>query len=699
MQKLYRTYNEIEKNANLSNLEKEKLAPLWHSPQTAHIQITLDGDGKFLGARVLNDKPIIMLPVTESSEGRTSGLAPHALADSLQYIAKDLGLTYQKEVITEIEGKNGKKKKTKSKHEDLIFNLYTEQLDKWCAAIDNKKVLSIQKYVHKGTVLADLIKEKVIPVDDNGELLTNWIERENKDKQKPELFNVLTKEQGKFEIRKALVVWSVQIPGDFVPETCKDKEVQKSWGNYYQQTLKSQFCTITGNEQKIRESHPAKLLYSGDKAKLISSNDKEGFTYLGRFEEANQATTISAEVSHKAHAALRWLIDRQTTARNNEQVTVAWAISGKPIPSPMKDISTELDWTDIDNWDISAVENPDEAAVQRLPENSEASPDWSVNIGRAAAQIIKKKLHGYQAELKAHEQISLIILDSATPGRMALTYYQEFLPADYFANLDAWIDDFSWYQRYSIEQPNAKKSDKKKTLWAFVPPSPYSIAEAVYGKSLSDTLKKQLYARLLPVIAGGTSVPIPEDLVRQSFQAACNPNGCENWEWQRNIGVACALYKGWRARHYDLSQRRTYPMSLDTENRSRDYLYGRLIAQAESMEWYALYLQNGKKTPTRATNAERYFQQFAQRPYSTWRNLASEKLVPYQNYLTSQGKDFYKQAIGEIMELFQRDDYVCDDKLSGEFLLGYHCQKMENAREIAKRKAAKVSKAKLTETN
>ena len=699
MQKLYRTYNEIEKNANLSNLEKEKLAPLWHSPQTAHIQITLDGDGKFLGARVLNDKPIIMLPVTESSEGRTSGLAPHALADSLQYIAKDLGLTYQKEVITEIEGKNGKKKKTKSKHEDLIFNLYTEQLDKWCAAIDNKKVLSIQKYVHKGTVLADLIKEKVIPVDDNGELLTNWIERENKDKQKPELFNVLTKEQGKFEIRKALVVWSVQIPGDFVPETCKDKEVQKSWGNYYQQTLKSQFCTITGNEQKIRESHPAKLLYSGDKAKLISSNDKEGFTYLGRFEEANQATTISAEVSHKAHAALRWLIDRQTTARNNEQVTVAWAISGKPIPSPMKDISTELDWTDIDNWDISAVENPDEAAVQRLPENSEASPDWSVNIGRAAAQIIKKKLHGYQAELKAHEQISLIILDSATPGRMALTYYQEFLPADYFANLDAWIDDFSWYQRYSIEQPNAKKSDKKKTLWAFVPPSPYSIAEAVYGKSLSDTLKKQLYARLLPVIAGGTSVPIPEDLVRQSFQAACNPNGCENWEWQRNIGVACALYKGWRARHYDLSQRRTYPMSLDTENRSRDYLYGRLIAQAESMEWYALYLQNGKKTPTRATNAERYFQQFAQRPYSTWRNLSSEKLVPYQNYLTSQGKDFYKQAIGEIMELFQRDDYVCDDKLSGEFLLGYHCQKMENAREIAKRKAAKVSKAKLTETN
>ena len=682
MQKLYRTYNEIEKNLNLSDSEKEKLAPLWHSPQTAHIQITLDGDGKFLGARVLTDKPIIMLPVTESSEGRTSGLAPHALADSLQYIAKDLGLIYQKEVITEIEGKNGKKKKTKSKHEDLIFNLYAEQLDKWCAAIDNKKVLAIQKYVHKGTVLADLIKEKVIPVNDNGELLTNWIERENKDKPKPELFNVLTKEEGKFEIRKALVVWSVQIPGNFVPETWKDKEVQKSWGNYYQQTLKSQFCTITGNEQKIRESHPAKLLYSGDKAKLISSNDKEGFTYLGRFEEANQATTISAEVSHKAHAALRWLIDRQTTARNNEQVTVAWAISGKPILSPMKDISAELNWANMDNWDISAVENPDEFSSQTSSE--QPSPDWSVNIGRAAAQIIKKKLHGYQAELKAHEQISLIMLDSATPGRMALTYYQEFLPADYFANLDAWIDDFSWYQRYSIEQPNAKKSDKKKTLWAFVPPSPYSIAEAMYGKSLSDTLKKQLYARLLPVIAGGTSVPIPEDLVRQSFQAACNPNGCENWEWQRNIGVACALYKGWRARHHDLSQRRTYLMSLDTQNRSRDYLYGRLLAVAENTESYALYLAGEK----RATTAERYMQRFAEHPFATWLNIELA-LKPYQERLRNNGKDTGAQAIGEIMELFATDDFTCDDKLSGEFLLGYHCQKMEIARRIAEFSANK----------
>ena len=314
-----------------------------------------------------------------------------------------------------------------------------------------------------------------------------------------------------------------------------------------------------------------------------------------------------------------------------------------------------------------------------------------MNIGQQAAAIIKKKLHGCKKALQEHEQISLLMLDSATPGRMALSYYQEFLPADYFANLDAWIDDFSWYQRHSIEKPNGKKTDKQ-TIWAFVPPSPAVIGYAVYGQALSDTLKKQLYARLLPVIAGGKNVPIPYDLVQQSFQTACNPNGSEHWEWERNIGVACALYKGWRARHHDLSQRRTYPMSLDTENRSRDYLYGRLLAIAENIESYALYLAEEK----RATTAERYMQRFAEHPFATWRNIELA-LKPYQDRLRSRGKDTGTQAIGEIMELFQGNDFICDEKLSGEFLLGYHCQKMEINRQIAERKAAKQKKTETAE--
>lgn len=667
MQKLYRTYEAAEKNSNL--LDLDKLAPLWHSPQTAHIQISLDGEGNFLSAKVLTDKPIVMLPVTESSEGRTSGLAPHALADSLQYIARDLGLTYSKEEVKEIEGKNGKKKKVKTKKEDLIFNLYIEQLDKWCLDTVNPKVLAIQKYLHKGSVLEDLIKEKIIPTDANGNLLDNWIEKENKGQVKPELFNVLTKEQGKFEIRKALVIWSVEIPKDLVSATWEDKSVQQDWGRYYQSTLNSQFCIITGNEKKTRESHPAKLTYTGDKAKLVSSNDKEGYTYRGRFETANQASSISAEVSHKSHAALRWLIARQGI-RNGDQVTVAWAIGAEALPSPLQD-----------NYDYLDDDADDGQSVEAASDGQKSSKNWSENIGRTAAAIIKKKLHGYRAKLDDHQQISLLMLDSATPGRMALTYYQEFLPDDYFANLDAWVDDFSWYQRYSRESKEGKKT-VKRTIWPCLPPSPYAIYETIYGKAADKDgkIKRQLYARLLPVIAGGQTVPMPDDLVRQSFQVACQPSGYEHWEWERNIGVACALYKGWRARHYDSSQKRTYSMDLDIENRSRDYLFGRLLAVAEKLESTALRIAD----EDRATTAERYMQRFVVRPLSTWLQIEANLTKSYKDRLrNNRYMGFLRNREKEIDEIMfalneLRDKTGCslDAQLDGEFLLGYHSQKM-----------------------
>lgn len=655
MQKLYRTYESILEQGVID--DTEPLTPVGHTIQNAHIVIVIDGQGNFQTARVMPPKTAILLPATESSENRTSGEAPHPLADKIQYVAKDYA------------NYGGEKK--------AYFDGYLKQLKAWCESpFTHPKVQAVLNYVTKGQVVANLVEAGIFQLDLDGKVLNKW-ETEG---DAPPIFSVLPKTKGKIEFGSALVCWQVEIAGDVHSQTWTDKTIQQSWTDYAaSEKAEKGFCLVQGEETVISTMHPAKLRHTGDKAKLISSNDTAGYTFRGRFTTAEEAASVSADVSAKAHSALRWLISRQGI-RNGDQVTVAWAISGKPVPSPIKDISSEIDW---DNLDISAVENPDEITTQRLSENTEPSPDWSVNIGRAAAQIIKKKLHGYQAELKAHEQISLIMLDSATPGRMALTYYQEFLTADYFANLDAWIDDFSWYQRYSIEVQNVKKNDKR-TQWRFVPPSPYSIADAVYGKSLSDTLKKQLYARLLPVIAGGTSVPIPDDLVRQSFQVACNPNGCENWEWQRNIGVACALYKGWRTRHHDLSQRRTYPMSLDIQNRSRDYLYGRLLAVAENTESYALYLAGEK----RATTAERYMQRFAEHPFATWRNIELA-LKPYQERLRNNGKDTGAQAIGEIMELFAIDDFTCDDKLSGEFLLGYHCQKMEIAHRIAELSANK----------
>ena len=669
MQKLYRTYEYVQEQG----LNDEDLALPFHMSKAVHLKVILNDKAELVGAERFEVKKQVPIQVTEKSSKRAgSTIASYALHDSLQYIAKTAGNYLTIEYLSKVAEKdNGKKWKEflagtdedkqkfadteKAKYKDC-FEFYEKQLSGWTEFGNLKEINIVLQYIQKGSLIEDLLEKQIFSFKDN-------------------ILSV-----GKDDPFSLTIVWAVEISNDPHSDLWSKNSIKKQWIKYQEsqsgeESEQPELCYITGERDYAAKAYPK---IEGN-AKLVSANDTSGFTFLGRFLSDKQAVALGRDVSQKAFNMLKWLIKRQGI-RNGDQVTVSWAISGKPVPSPMKDISSEIDW---DNLDISAVENPDEIAKQTSSENSEPSPDWSANIGRAAAQIIKKKLHGYQAELKDHEQISLIMLDSATPGRMALTYYQEFLTADYFANLDAWIDDFSWYQRYSIEVQNVKKNDKR-TQWCFVPPSPYSIAETVYGKSLSDTLKKQLYARLLPVIAGGTSVLIPEDLVRQSFQAACNPNGYENWEWQRNIGVACALYKGWRARHHDLLQRRTYPMSLDTQNRSRDYLYGRLLAVAENTESYALYLAGEK----RATTAERYMQRFAEHPFATWRNIELA-LKPYQERLRNNGKDTGAQAISEIMELFTTDDFTCDDKLSGEFLLGYHCQKMEIARRIAELSANK----------
>jgi len=681
MHKLYRTYEYVQEQG----LNDEDLALPFHMSKAVHLKVILNDKAELVGAERFEVKKQVPIQVTEKSSKRAgSTIASYALHDGLQYIAKTAGNYLTIEYLSKVAEKdNGKKWKEflagtdedkqkfadteKAKYKDC-FEFYEKQLSGWAEFGNLKEINIVLQYIQKGSLIEDLLEKQIFSFKDN----------------------ILS--AGKDDPFSLTIVWAVEISNDPHSDLWSKNSIKKQWIKYQEsqsgeESEQPELCYITGERDYAAKAYPK---IEGN-AKLVSANDTSGFTFLGRFLSDKQAVALGRDVFQKAFNMLKWLIKRQGI-RNGDQVTVAWAISGKPIPSPMKDISAELNWADMDNWDISAVENPDEIVAQRLPENSEPSPDWSANIGRAAAQIIKKKLHGYQAELKAHEQISLIMLDSATPGRMALTYYQEFLPADYFANLDAWIDDFSWYQRYSIEVQNGKKTDKR-TQWRFVPPSPYSIAEAVYGKSLSDMLKKQLYARLLPVIAGGTSVSIPEDLVQKSFQGACNPFANHRPEdgekirsanWQRNIGVACALYKGWRARHHDSSQRRTYPMSLDTENRSRDYLYGRLLAVAENTESYALYLAGEK----RATTAERYMQRFAEHPFATWRNIELA-LKPYQERLRNNGKDTGAQAIGEIMELFATDDFTCDDKLSGEFLLGYHCQKMEIARRIAEFSANK----------
>ena len=79
---------------NISRSQSDiQLTPVAHMYANAQIEVTLNREGLFLSAvKVEKENAPTLIPVTESSAGRASGIAPHALCDTLSYIAGDFSM-------------------------------------------------------------------------------------------------------------------------------------------------------------------------------------------------------------------------------------------------------------------------------------------------------------------------------------------------------------------------------------------------------------------------------------------------------------------------------------------------------------------------------------------------------------------------------------------------------------------------------
>ena len=618
MARLYETY---EQAMERQDVVVNRPMPISHTVQNAHIQIVIDGQGNFRSAKVL-EKTQITLPATEKSAGRSSGEAPHSLADKIQYAAGD---------YADFGGKK-----------NAYFDSYQQQLGKWCDSnFSCDSIKAVYNYISKKTLVRDLLEAEILFAD-NGVLRTSW----DSESEPPALFKLLPKEKGFLDQGNALVCWVVEDADIQYPKTWEDPFIQQQWIAFDAQiNTETAFCYVSGKIQPVALNHPAKLRHSGDKAKLISANDSSGYTFRGRFTDTSglQSASISSITTQKAHNALRWLINRKETYKNGDQVIVAWAISGKPIPPP---IGAVLDYDD-------------DEFVENL----------GADFASEYAERLNKYFRGYRQELEADPTVSVMAIDSATPGRMGIIYYRESMPDDYLDVIQAWHEDFAWWQRISKD-----KSGSDKTTWRMQAPLPRHILQAIYGDIIksNENLKKQFHQRLLPCLLERAN--IPEDIWQLAFHQACKSSNKEYWEWERNLGIACALYKGYRARHYDKSQQREFSMALDTTTTSRDYLYGRLLALAERLESVALRIAD----INRPTTANRLMQRFADNPYTTWLTIYKQ-LDPYIRQLSSSRPEFLgkiQKQLDEVMSKFDRDEFMLMDKLKPEFLLGFHCQRL-----------------------
>ena len=615
MQKLYETYNNCEAMIGKGADDKEvSLLPICHTTQKAQIEIVLDQDGNFQKARVISkNEARTIIPSTERAAGRTH-INAHALSDKLQYVAKD----YQK-----YDGKKkpGYERNPDEKNKDETY--YYEQLNEWCASLANPKAIAVLNYVKKGTLIRDLIEHNILIANNSGKLLDRWDKVQKK--EIPEIFKVINEQAESF------VRWVVEIPGNPCSKTWEDPALWQSWIMFYTGTKKiKSVCYVTGRERFMADQHPKKIRNDGDGAKLISSNDSSGFTFRGRFINADQACGVGFEATQKAHSALRWLIGRQGYKGKDGQTIVAWATNGVEIPKPTDDPLAILGFDELPSDQSNTVSTAQDLALK-----------------------LKKKIMGYGKEIGDTTNIVVMGLDAATPGRMAITFYKELRGSDFLQRINDWHTTCAWVHRYGY-------NSETKRHYTFVgAPAPFDIAESVFGKKADDKIKKATVARIFPCIID--KQPIPRDIVETAVRRVSQRLALDDWEWNKTLSIACALFK-------KSNTKENYNMALEETRKSRDYLYGRLLAIADRLEGSALY----KAKEKRDTNAARYMQLFAEHPHKTWRQIELS-LIPYKARLG--GAHYFTGLIDEVMCKFNLEDFINDKPLTGEFLLGYHCQR------------------------
>ncbi len=395
IQKLYETY---EQTAQMHTERKHSLGPA-HFSKRAHVEIVIDESGQLRRIKKLGaTESATLIPVTEASLGRAgSKIAPHPLCEETSYCAIDFP-----------EG--NKKKQT----------AYFSNLEKWCQSDQaHQKPKAILAYLKRATLWADLLGEKMIPL-------------------------VVEGARGKEKINdeKIFIRWRVEASDNRISGTWEDAELIESWAKHDEiNNPKNGVCMVLGEKARIGNNHPKFIRHAGDGAKLISANDSSGFTFRGRFTDdtGQQACGVSYEVTQKAHNALRWLIQRQGHRYGDlkqPQVVVCWAVGGAPIPDPFGSSLTLL---------LAGGDATDSPAVI-----------VDTDAGQAFAKRLNLAMKGYRARLGPTDDIVVMGLDSATPGRMAITFYRELTGSGFLARIERWHTDFA----------GIRTSARTSTSWA-----------------------------------------------------------------------------------------------------------------------------------------------------------------------------------------------------------------------------------------
>lgn len=644
LQTLAQTYDACLAQVGVEMDGQAVLLPISHSTFNAQIEVTIDGEGNFQDSRKLEKgkDAVTVIPVTEDSAARSSGIAPHPLCDKLCYIAGDYSVYAGDD---------------KAKY----FEAYMEQLKDWAESDEaHPSVQAVYRYLKKGTLIHDLVTDKVLELDDSGRLTDH------------------TKIQGQGQTG-ANVRFIVH--GDSKPwEVWKNQELYKKYSEYYQQkTGGKKLCYASGKVEACSDKHPSKIRNSADKAKLISGNDESGFTYRGRFTSKEQAVSVGYDASQKAHNALRWLIQKQGYTRDESAIVCWMANRDFPVPDAMKDSINA--YNDMDDF-IFDFDDMD---------TYEASGAGKYDTGKYFAEQFNHAVNGYMGKINFDDKVAIIALDAATTGRLSVVYYDEMGGKQYMDAILNWQQHCKWRRTVRVE----KSEGGKRRITCECTPSPRDMALAAFGVQRSEWLEadskliRATVKRLLPCITR-KGVKIPQDIIRAAAQRASMPQTMSDFVWYNDVlCVVCAMI-----RYNGKEGNTTMDDFLNENTDDRSVLFGRLLAVYDFMEQRAMleFDEEGKVQERRMTNAKRYWNAYSSRPAKTFKTI-KQNLIAYERRLNNYQRMKFEEWTGEIMAHLAGNGFD-NTALSENYLPGYYLQ-MEYMKKAVKKKNDEQSESRV----
>ena len=429
-------------------------------------------------------------------------------------------------------------------------------------------------------------------------------------------------DKGEPENEKMMVRW--RILGE-EPEACwLDHSLFDAFTDYYLSTQDGavDLCMVTGVEATAAAQHPKGVVAINGNAKLISANDSSGFTYRGRFTEESQALTVSYEASQKAHNALRWLVDSQgVRAIFGGRTFLCWNPQGKKVIQP------------------------------HLPFMPPPEPVFKPSDYR---EQLQKALNSKKAELNLSDGVVLAAFDAATTGRLSVTYYNELMGHDFLQRLHDWDVSCCWPHWY----------------FGIQSPSLLQIINCAWGTQrdgrmeTDDRVMRQQMQRLIACRVDRSMVGT--DLVKALADRASRPQAYDHYVWEDILFTACAVIRKYRTDRF----KEEWNMALEPERKDRSYQFGRLLAVMEKVE-RDTYGSGENREP----NAIRLQSVFCQRPMNTAANLEKQLERAYFPRLKPGSRIWYKNLMGEIMEIISNFPGEENKPLDHTYLLGYYLQR------------------------